>query len=538
MRKVKRLLFLLAFLPVAAFAQQEFEVIRGNCLPDISDDVPAVGNRVGAVRQKLPAINTNWNPEKTYRQMVILVNYVDSVFSCENPKAFFEKILNEPGYNEGNGPGCAADYFRSQSNGMLNLQFDVFGPVKVSQKAQPYENPTSSTKNYADNALYEAANKVLLENPTLDYSVYDWNGNGYINQVIFVCASFSGNTSSPYFNTNGFLWPSTSSISTITTPDGLKISNYSACAELWPTKTPRSCGFSTICHEFSHSLGLPDIYPTNSSAGYSVCDEWDLMDGGNFTNYGWCPVNYTALEKMLMGWLTPVELTEDSLTIEGLKPVEEGGNAYIIKHSDDEWLLLENRQQRGWDAGAPGKGLVIYHVNYSASVWKNNKVNNDATKRRFELVHADNMDYDAWKDYLMQAGLGSYEHSQKMNRRLLSTSPYPWIDDSTGGVLNDSLTDTSVPAAVMFYPGLTGNPLFNKPITNIKMTDEGLISFDFMGGAPVVVDGITTHPFTLHSSPFTCHQIYDLNGRRLAAEPQKGVYVIRKQDGTIRKIFK
>ena len=138
-------------------------------------------------------------------------------------------------------------------------------------------------------------------------------------------------------------------------------------------------------------------------------------------------------------------------------------------------------------------------------------MNNDATKRRFELVHADNMDYDAWDDYLTQAGLGSYEHSQKMNRRLLSTSPYPC---------------------------LTGNPLFNKPITNIKMTDEGLISFDFMGGAPVVVDGITTHPFTLHSSPFTCHQIYDLNGRRLAAEPQKGVYVIRKQDGTIRKIFK
>ena len=109
MRKVKRLLFLLAFLPVAAFAQQEFEVIRGNCLPDFPDDVPAAGNRVGAVRQKLPAINTNWNPEKTYRQMVILIDYVDSVFSCENPKAFFEKILNEPGYNEGNGPGCAAD---------------------------------------------------------------------------------------------------------------------------------------------------------------------------------------------------------------------------------------------------------------------------------------------------------------------------------------------------------------------------------------------------------------------------------------------
>jgi hypothetical protein len=315
----------------------------------------------------------------------------------------------------------------------------------------------------------------------------------------------------------------------------MKISNYSSCAELWPTKTPRSCGFATICHEFSHSLGLPDIYPTSSNSGYSVCDEWDLMDGGNFTNYGWCPANYTALEKMLMGWFTPVELIEDSLTIEGLKPVEEGGNAYIIKHSTSEWLMLENRQQRGWDAGVPGKGLVIYHIFYDGSVWMNNKVNIDPTKYRFDLVHADNMDYDAWDNYLAQMGGSSYLHSQKMNRLHLSTSPYPWTEDSTGVVKNNSLTETSVPAAVMYYPREGGETLLNKPITNIKMTDEGLISFDFMGGAPVVVDGITT----VNRSPLTLrHQLFDLNGRPLAAAPQKGAYIIRKHDGTIRKVFK
>ena len=530
MRKVKRLLFLLAFLPVAAFAQEEFEVIRGNCLPDISDDTPAAGNRVGAVRQKLPAINTNWNPEKTYRQMVILIDYVDSVFSCENPKAFFEKILNEPGYNEGNGPGCAADYFRSQSNGMLNLQFDVFGPVKVSQKAQPYENPTSSTKNYADNALYEAANKVLLENPTLDYSVYDWNGNGYINQVIFVCASFSGNTSSPYFNTNGFLWPNTSSISTITTPDGLKISNYSACAELWPTKTPRSCGFSTICHEFSHSLGLPDIYPTNSSAGYSVCDEWDLMDGGNMTNWGWCPPNYSALEKQLLGWKTPTELTE-STSVTGMKPVSEGGETFIIRNSayPNEFYLLENRQQTGWDYGIPGKGLLIIHVDYDEKSWGMNEVNDFMTNDRYSLVSADGKTYTDWNPRQDAGSTDGYTMDGRLRSRYLSGSAYPYTNTESL-VVNRALTNTSEPPAMLFHDNAEGIMLMSKPITNIQMAEDGTISFDFLGGT-TAVEGIST----VKAATETIW--YDLNGRRLSSPPvNPGIYIVRYTDGTTRKI--
>ena len=63
------------------------------------------------------------------------------------------------------------------------------------------------------------------------------------------------------------------------------------------------------------------------------------MDGGNFTNYGWCPPNYTPIEKMLLGWLTPVELTEPA-SIVNLKPVSEGGEVYIAYYTpiptDDE----------------------------------------------------------------------------------------------------------------------------------------------------------------------------------------------------------
>jgi hypothetical protein len=225
-------------------------------------------------------------------------------------------------------------------------------------------------------------------------------------------------------------------------------------------------------------LGLPDIYPTAGNAGYSVCDEWDLMDGGNFTNYGWCPPNFTPVEKWMMGWLSFTDLDEPT-SITDLKPVAEGGEAYRIKHSENEWLILENRQQRGWDVGAPGKGLVIYHVCYDKSVWNSNTVNNNASMRRFELIHADNMDYDAWRAYLDANKLGTYVNKKYMNSRLLSTSPYPWTVDSIG-FINDSLTDNSVPAPKMNYVNEQGERLLRKAITNISMSEDGLISFDFM----------------------------------------------------------
>jgi hypothetical protein len=292
-----------------------------------------------------------------------------------------------------------------------------------------------------------------------------------------------------------------------------------------------SCGFGTISHEFTHSLGLPDIYPT-AGEGFSVVDEWDLMDGGNFTNYGWCPPEYTAMEKWLMGWISFKELDEPT-TVVGLKPVSEGGDVYRIKHSDSEWLLLENRQQRGWDAGAPGSGLVIYHVFYDGSVWQGNKVNTDKNKRRFHLFNADNRDYDAWDGYLDEKGLGTYANAGRMNSRYLSTSPYPWTNETTMDV-NDELTDSSVPAAKMNYPNAKEELMLSKPITNISVDDDGLVSFDFMGGGtPTAIRGMA------RQSGHEAVVAYDLNGRRLSQPSRKGIYILRQSDGTIvKKVFK
>ena len=535
MRKI-RILCLLALVltSLTGYAQHDFQVVRGNCLPE-PDDVAAARSQAP---RKLPPVNRDWNPNKVYKQPVILITYSKTndtvstpcIFAMEEPRAFYDKIFNERGYNLRAGKGCVADYYRDQSNGMFYLEFDVFGPYMVDTLAQPYKDATTNTRNYGRYVLHKAAEMWVAENPTLDYKQYDWNGDGEINQVIYVSASYGGNISDK--KCYGYIWPNTSSFSTITTPDGTSIKNYTASAELWNNNA--SCGIGTICHEFTHSLGLPDIYPVGSSNAlpFSMMDEWELMDGGNFTNYGWCPPNFTPLEKMLMGWLTPTELT-DPTSIKDLKPSADGGEIYQIKHTDNEYLLLENRQWSGWDAGLPGKGLVIYHVNYDAGKWSSNVVNGTVNNYGYSLVHADNLDYAAWDNlywnwYDAHRVSRQYQNAKFMNKWHFSSSPYPWATDSTD-VVNSELTDASVPAAQMYTENAEGSTLLGKPITNIQMTEDGLISFDFMGGDKTGIENSNSQ------SPILNSQFYDLQGRRVPNANGRGIYIQRRADGTIKK---
>jgi M6 family metalloprotease-like protein len=516
--KVIRQLFFFTFVVfgTAAAVAQEGRVIRGGCTPDL------VGAFTRGVQHRLPAFRNQWDSSKVYRQMVILLSFKDVDFRADDPRAEYDSLLNVEGFNRRKGKGCLAEYFRDQSNGRCNLHFDVYGPIKVDTVACPYVNPDKDTRNYGRAQFIAATEEVLKENPDVDYKQYDWNGDGRIDQVIYIYAGYSGNQGEGSY---GYIWPNTSSFSSVKTPGGLTISNYSASGELWINNS--SCGIGTIAHEFSHCFGLPDIYPTSSSAGYSVVDEWDLMDGGNFTNFGWCPTNYTPIEKYLLGWLDFVDL-EEPTSVRGLKPSSEGGEVYRIKHSASEWLLLENRQQRGWDYGAPGRGLVIYHVFYDRSVWSGNTVNNNSDKRRFELIHADNMDYDDWYDLAVSRRV-KYAVSGRLNNTMLSTSPYPWSTDSTD-FINDQLTETSVPAPKMNYPNEDDETQLGKPITNICMTDDGLISFDFMGGD-------TDAHIPIVCNTFGEAAYFDLRGRRLNQPSGKGLIIVRSKDGIIKKVM-
>ena len=474
---------------------QGFEVVRGDCTPDLTDG----GGLTRGTRRQLPRIRKDWDSTRVYKQMVVLVSFRDVDFQMEDPHAAYDSIFNSPGHNKRKGIGCVADYFRDQSGGLFNMEFDVYGPIKLDTLACPYTTPTDRIRNYGKDQFRDATLKVFSDYPDLNYSQYDWDGDGQIEQVIYVHAGLSGNQGEGSY---GYIWPNTGSFSSITTPDGIKISNFTGSGELWRNNLG-SCGIGTICHEFSHSLGLPDIYPTKSDAGYSVVDEWDLMDGGNFTNYGWCPPDYSPLEKMLFGWLTPEELTGPT-TIKDMKPQIDGGPVYIIRTSGTDYYLLENCQWKGWNLGAPGRGLVIYHVDYNESKWSSNSVNDQKGRYRYELIHADGLDYDAWDDLLTARDAKSrYANSGRMNCLYLCTSPFPWSTDSTETV-DMALTDTDT------------------PLTNIRLSDDGLVSFDFCGG-----DLSSILPLSSTLKPR--NEYYDLQGRRVSGRPGKGLYIVDRK---------
>ncbi len=114
---------------------------------------------------------------------------------------------------------------------------------------------------------------------------------------------------------------------------------------------------------------------------------------------------------------------------------------------------------------------------------------------------------------------------------LLSTSSYPWATDSTTFV-NSELTDTSVPATIMHNNNSAGVKLLGKPITNIQMSEDGLVSFDFMGGTTGIKDLNGNGNVNGNYS----QAVYDLSGRLVYNGNRIGVYVVRDKNGKVRKV--
>ena len=209
-------------------------------------------------------------------------------------------------------------------------------------------------------------------------------------------------------------------------------------------------GIGTVCHEFSHCLGLMDHYDTqgnNFGTGF-----WDVMASGSYNNNSCTPAAYTAFERWCMGWLTPKELkTQTDVT--GMKPLVESPEAYILYNdaNPDEFYMLENRQLMGFDAGLYGHGLMVFHVDYDAQIWATNSVNVAASRQRMTIIPADDAKV---------AELNS-----------LRADPFP-------GMLGvNALTDYTTPAAVLYSANANGKKLMGKPIEDIQEDANGLISF-------------------------------------------------------------
>jgi len=326
--------------------------------------------------------------------IIILVNFKDKSFQSSNNNALYQKIANQENFNEGDFKGSMADYFKAQSRGKFELDFDVVGPVTISENASYYgSNDSQGNDKYPSQMVCEAVTKA--KDQVSNWKQYDWDNDGYVDQVYVVYAG-QGEADGGAETT---IWPHAYSLQdaykygdgtgSVTVGTNLKVDSY-ACGPELDGYTGDVAGIGTMCHEFSHCLGYPDFYDIDYSGGQGMCD-WDLMDGGSYNGDGYQPAGYTSYERWFAGWETPITLEDEDVEITNMKSLQNGGESYIIynKGNREEYFLLENRQKEGWDASLAGAGLVILHVDHNESVWESNQPNDDPSHQRMTWIPAD-----------------------------------------------------------------------------------------------------------------------------------------------------
>lgn len=414
------------------------------------------------------------------KALVILAAFSDKSFSKGDDAIvkFYGEVLNQEGYSQNGAAGSVHDYFKDMSRGEFDLTFDIVGPVKVSKSATYYGGPSPimGGADHIGEFITEAIKKAD-ENCDIDWKKYDWDDDGEVEQVFVLYAGYGQATGGP----TGTIWPNAWTLDEALqnsdgnggfSIDGVFINQYACSNELYLDSGTVPMGLGVFCHEFSHCMGLPDMYDTNYGSTPTMGD-WDLLAGGSYNGpqgIGWCPAGWTSYERAYAGWLELTELKAGDI-IKGMTSLEEAdGKAYVIYNDNhkDEYYLLENHKGMGWDKYTPENGLLIIHVDYDKDLFDNNIVNSKG-----EFTPAEGYDRYFTNDHPRMAPFSRVRSIQN------DTYFYTYPMDAPRGVV-DSLTDTSKPAAELYNALADGSKLMGKPVYNIEKDDDGNISFTFM----------------------------------------------------------
>ena len=447
------------------------------------------------------------------KALVILAEFQDTTFTIQDTKEIFTNYLTNEGhftdtrYGQDLNYKGVRGYFKDCSYGQFTPEFDVVGPVKLPKPQAIYGK---GRYDRMDLLLPDACAAV---DDSVNFADYDANNDGMVDLVYVIYAGYSANYNG---NKETDIWPKSGTVKISNTYDGKSIHRYGVSNELAgdenKTKGKEKInGIGLFCHEFSHTLGLPDIYALDEEAknqNDQGMEFWDLMDGGTEVRNGRVPASYLAWEREVMGWMKIDELKNDS-SIKNLKSIDNGGRAYKIVNPNDsnEYIVLQSIQKgpwyQGWRDGTYGKGLLAYRISYpSGKVNVFDYPNNVKGKPRVIPIPADG------KILAADSAKGSITtYTQQLNGDLY---PYNSINYISGFKMFDDST-------------------LEKSIINIKENDGGnsnnnYVSFEFKNG--IVNTGIQSPSIIERST--SDNRIYTLDGRYVGTDASilpHGIYI-------------
>lgn len=399
----------------------------------------------------------------TKKAIVILAQYTDKKFTADNSLDLYKKAINGINYKDGDFRGSVRDYFRAQSNGQFDIDFDVVGVCPLKKNYAYYGKNVGDDEPNTYQMIVEAC-QWAHDNGT-DFSKYDWNGDGKVDQVYVIYAGL-GEADGGTTNT---VWPHMFYLSAYEgteyyekglTLDGVTIDTYACGPEL--QGDGRNNGVGTFCHEFSHCMGFPDLYDYNSSwfgMGY-----FDLMDSGSYNGDGYLPAGYSAAEKSDCGWIELKDMTNitETVNVTDMAPQTQNGDAYIIKNkgNENEYFVVEYRAKDGWDAEIPGEGIMITHIDFDQDIWDYNTANTKGQYYKGDKLYTNN--HMRW----------TIKHANNTT----STDYLKQIDALYPYNSNNKLTRTSKPSSSLYNTNSDGTNFMHVDITNIAVDEDNAVA--------------------------------------------------------------
>lgn len=301
--------------------------------------------------------------------LVILVSFTDIPFNSTNATTMQNQI-SQTNYTANGATGSVKDYFYDNSMGTLNANFTVVGPYTLSHNQAYYGAETEYDNDSLPREMIAEA--CSLANQDVNFANFDNDNDGYIDMIHVI---YAGRGQHNGGGTDA-IWAHSWTLPTLPSFDGVNAYRYSCSNELRTTTSVD--GIGTICHEMGHVLGLPDFYDTDydGSGGQAIhLSSWDLMAGGSYNNSSKTPPYLSALERQMLGWLTPITLTANTSNCT-LPAISDSNKAYKVALSTNEFFMFEHRNKKKWDAYTSAKGMLVFHGDNSLiNHWVNSRIN-------------------------------------------------------------------------------------------------------------------------------------------------------------------
>lgn len=349
-------------------------------------DVQQASRSIGRV-EEIQGVALSPFGNKSPRVLVLLVNFSDVQFVTPSPKSAYSNLLNKQGYNTNGATGSARDYFIASSFGQFQPTFDVYGPVTLPNPMSYYGQSANSSVKYDANPRQMAKDAcIVAQTEGLNLRSYDTNGDRYVDNVYIIYAGHSQAEG----GSKDAIWPHMGIAEELPSEYEMRIKRYACCSELKGNKGNEMCSIGTFCHEFSHVIGLPDLYHT--LAEKNTLGNWSIMSDGSYNNNSRTPPTYSSYERFYLGYFkpeeahSPNELTLHPLSQEEMPSENRSNQSFIVSKemhnldainpSPNEFFLVEYRKRTGWDQYLPGEGMLIWHIDYNKEVWASNTINN------------------------------------------------------------------------------------------------------------------------------------------------------------------